>query len=217
MPSDMLKHINMSIGAQDGVTQQEFSEAMLMSAITRHWSTVLNGSQIDKSDFRKEADQIMENIAKMMRESKGQMPTEENFLTSCSTPQEAYEDMEKTFGLVPKFFRYFPEEGIAGAWSEFKAVQLNPYTAIGSKHKELIGLSVAAQIPCDYCVYFHRSAAQLFGATDREIREAIGLSAVSRHWSTIFQGATADLAAFKSISDKMVSGARARAESHLHS
>ena len=56
---------------------------------------------------------------------------------------------------MPSFFKAFPEVGIAGAWAEFKSVQLNPDTALDGKTKELIGLAVASQIPCEYCVYFH--------------------------------------------------------------
>jgi hypothetical protein len=32
-----------------------------MAALTRHWSTVLNGSLIDEVTFRKEVDQIVKN------------------------------------------------------------------------------------------------------------------------------------------------------------
>ena len=59
-----------------------------------------------------------------------------------------FRDIEQTLGLVPGFFRQFPEAGIAGAWQEFKNIQLNPNTELNGKTKELIGLAVAAQIPC---------------------------------------------------------------------
>ena len=92
----------------------------------------------------------------------------------------AYRDIETTLGSIPTFFKLFPEEGISGAWTEFKMVQLNPKTALSGKEKELIGLAVAAQIPCSYCVYFHTQAAKLNGATDAEIREAVAMAAISR-------------------------------------
>ncbi len=81
--------------------------------------------------------------------------------------QATYADIKKTLGLVPSFLRAFPEEAIAPAWDEFKAVQLNPSSAIPPKYKELIGLAVSAQIPCRYCIYFHTKAAGLGGATTR--------------------------------------------------
>ena len=38
----------------NGATEAEVREAIAMSAQTRHWSTVLNGSQIDMEQFKKE-------------------------------------------------------------------------------------------------------------------------------------------------------------------
>ena len=118
--------------------------------------------------------------------------------------QAAYRDIEQTLGLVPTFFKLFPEVGIAGAWAEFKAVQLNPATKLDGKTKELIGLAVSAQIPCHYCVYFHTAAAKLNGATDQEIREAVAMAAVSRHWSTVLNGMQVDLATFKGETDTVL-------------
>jgi AhpD family alkylhydroperoxidase len=203
------------IGAEaHQATEQEQSEAVLMSAITRHWSTVLNGSMMEKEAFRKEADQIMAFAKKMMEGFRANMPPQEMFLVHFNSASEAYKDIEQTLGLVPKFFTLFPEEGIAGAWSEFKGLQLNPYTALNGKQKELIGLSVAAQIPCEYCIYFHRSAAYLNGATDREINEAIANAALTRHWSAILNGAQIELEKFKSDADRML---KAGQRQQLHS
>src|SRR5437016_12231604 len=81
--------------------------------------------------------------------------------------QATYRDIEQTLGSVPGFFKLFPEAGIVGAWAEFKAVQLNPKTRLDNKTKELIGLSIAAQIPCHYCIYFHTAAAKANGANDQ--------------------------------------------------
>src|SRR6476620_1971743 len=72
-----------------------------------------------------------------------------------------YADMQKTLGLVPTFLKAFPEEGIAAAWDELKSVQMNPKTALSMKTKELIGLAVAAQVPCRYCSYFQTQFAKL--------------------------------------------------------
>jgi len=125
----------------------------------------------------------------------------------------AYADIQATLGMVPAFFRAFPESGIAGAWAEFKMVQLNPATALNGKTKELIGLAVAAQIPCGYCVYFHTAAAKANGATDEEIREAVAMAAISRHWSTVLNGMQVDLNAFKSDTDAVLklAGEKAKA------
>jgi AhpD family alkylhydroperoxidase len=118
--------------------------------------------------------------------------------------QATYSDIEKTLGLVPGFFRQFPEAGIAGAWAEFKSVQLNPDTKLNGKTKELIGLAVASQVPCQYCVYFHTQAAKANGASDEEVREAVAMAAIVRHWSTVLNGMQVDPAAFKQDTDTVL-------------
>jgi AhpD family alkylhydroperoxidase len=120
-----------------------------------------------------------------------------------ATAQTAYRDIEQTLGFVPSFFK-FPEVGIAGAWAEFKSVQLNPKTRLDSKTKELMGLAVASQIPCQYCVYFHTAAAKANGATDEDIREAIAMAAIVRHWSTVLNGMQVDLNVFKKETDTVL-------------
>ena len=108
----------------------------------------------------------------------------------------AFRDIEKTFGFVPVLPRR--RSGRCRSWWEqLKTFQLNPATALSGKVKELIGLAVAAQIPCEYCVYFHTVAARLNGATQREITEAIAMAATTRHWSTMLNGQQPDEAAFR--------------------
>ena len=127
--------------------------------------------------------------------------------------QATYKDIEKTLGLVPSFFKLFPEAGIAGAWAEFKSVQLNPKTKLDGKTKELIGLAVAAQVPCQYCVYFHTAAAKANGATDEEVREAVAMASITRHWSTVLYGMQVDLAAFQRETDTVLRLAGEKAKS----
>jgi AhpD family alkylhydroperoxidase len=121
-----------------------------------------------------------------------------------SSAQATYRDIEQTLGLVPGFFKAFPESGIAGAWAEFKSVQLNPKTKLDGKTKELIGLAVAAQIPCHYCIYFHTAAAKANGASAEEIREAVAMAAIARHWSTVLNGMQVDAAAFQRETDTVL-------------
>ena len=127
--------------------------------------------------------------------------------------QATYRDIEQTLGMVPTFFQLFPGVGIAGAWAEFKTLQLNPNTKLNGKTKELIGLAVSAQIPCQYCVYFHTAAAKANGATEEEIREAVAMASVVRHWSTVLNGMQVDLAGFKRETDTVLrlAGEKARA------
>src|SRR5438128_3407227 len=121
-----------------------------------------------------------------------------------ATAQATYRDIEQTLGFVPSFFKLFPEAGIAGAWAEFKSVQLSPKTKLDGKTKELMGLAVASQIPCQYCVYFHSAAAKANGATDEDIREAVAMAAIVRHWSTVLNGLQTDPATFKAETDQVM-------------
>jgi AhpD family alkylhydroperoxidase len=121
-----------------------------------------------------------------------------------ATAQATYRDIEQTLGFVPSFFKLFPEAGIAGAWAEFKSVQLSPKTKLDGKTKELMGLAVASQIPCQYCVYFHTAAAKANGATDEDIREAVAMAAIVRHWSTVLNGMQVDLNSFKKETDTVL-------------
>lgn len=182
-------------GASDG----ELKDAIAMAAITRHWSTVLNGSQIDLGEFKQELAKVLDYV---------QHPTAKTKPAPVTDAASAYKDMEYTLGRVPAFMRAFPEEGIAAAWREFKTVQLNPASPLDGKSKELIGLAVASQIPCQYCVVFHTEAAKLNGASDAEIKEAIAMAAITRHWSTVLNGSLVDETQFRKEVDQIVAGAK---------
>ena len=98
---------------------------------------------------------------------------------------------------VPKFAEAISPEGEAKlAWQDYMAV-MKPDGALDSKTKELIGLAVAAQIPCQYCVFAHTLGAKHAGATDAQIKEAVGASALVRKMSTELNGNQYDLDAFK--------------------
>jgi AhpD family alkylhydroperoxidase len=131
--------------------------------------------------------------------------------------QAIYRDIEQTLGSVPSFFKQLPDSAIAGAWTEMKAFQLNPKTQLSGKIKELIGLAVAAQIPCQYCIYFHTAAAKANGATDEEIKEAVAMAAVVRHWSTVLNGMQVDLGGFKRDTDTVLGQAAEKAKAAGHS
>lgn len=109
----------------------------------------------------------------------------------------AYAEMTRMMGGVPTFVKAFPKEAIAGAWAEVRDLQLSDKTALDAKTKALISLAVSAQIPCTYCIYEDTLDARRAGATDQEIQEAVALSALTRHWSTVLNGMQVDMATFK--------------------
>lgn len=121
----------------------------------------------------------------------------------------ALADIKGTLGFVPGFLAVFPEEGLPGAWDEFKSVQLNRQSAIPPKYKELIGLGVAAQIPCRYCIAFHTQVSTaLDGASQAEVQEALAMAAIVRHWSTFLNGVQIDKKAFKAEVDRVMAPAK---------
>jgi AhpD family alkylhydroperoxidase len=121
-----------------------------------------------------------------------------SFADDMSASQAAtYKEIEGMFGKVPEFVKKFPKAGIAGAWAEERDLELSDKTALSPKVKSLISLAVAAQIPCEYCVFADTLSARRAGATDDEIAEAVGMAALTRHWSTVFNGLQIDMTQFK--------------------
>ena len=110
---------------------------------------------------------------------------------------QTHKEIEQVFGKVPEFVKAFPEAALPGAWSEAKAIEFSDDTALSAKTKSLIALAVAAQIPCQYCIWSDTQSAKKAGASDEEIKEAVAVSALERHWSTVLNGMQVDLAQFK--------------------
>ena len=82
---------------------------------------------------------------------------------------------------MPKFMKdVAPDASAAPAWQEYMAV-MNPKGALDDKTKQLIALGVAAQIPCQYCIYAHTLAAKHAGATDAQSHRLGGIGARMEH------------------------------------
>lgn len=128
-------------------------------------------------------------------------------LTLCAQDTENYEntkkEIETEFGIFPTLFAVYPKAALSGAWENWK--QLNgPESTIPPKYRELLQLAVAAQIPCDYCVYYHTASAKANGATEEEIKEAVAQGAQTRQWSMVLQGNQVDFEKFKTEFDGMM-------------
>ncbi|UUP18312.1 carboxymuconolactone decarboxylase family protein [Nitratireductor thuwali] len=103
---------------------------------------------------------------------------------------------------APNFMtQTFPQAGVDAAWEEFQA--LMGEGALDPKTKELVGLAVAAQVPCDYCVYYHTKAANAHGATEEEIKEALASAALVRKWSTMLHGSQYSMEEWRQEVDAM--------------
>ena len=180
----------------NGADDRELREAIAVSALVRHWSTYVNGIQEDEDTFRKEVDKIVSKAKEAKEEAESKSGTARPEL-ALNTSEDVYKDVEANFGVLPEFVKQFPEDGVNGAWRTMKEFHMNPNTALSPKYKELTALAVSAQIPCKYCIYFHTETAKLNGASEKEIREALAMSSLTRQWSTVLNGSLSNDAQFE--------------------
>jgi AhpD family alkylhydroperoxidase len=205
IPCEYCVYAHTEFAKLNGATDAEISEAVAMGALTRKWSTVLNGIQTDEGKFRSEIGQLVMNMKKMMAGGASPAPSKP---MPVADGKAALKEIEQSFGMVPDFLRRYPQEGLAGAWTEMRDLEMNPATAIPGKYKSLIGLAVSAQIPCKFCIIADTEFAKLEGANDRELTEAVAMAGLTRHWSTVVNGRQADRAAFKKDINRLVAGAK---------
>jgi len=131
-----------------------------------------------------------------------------------TVPADLRKELEQTFGMVPSFVLTTTPIAMRAWWTGVRDFQLSDKTALDGKTKELIGLGVAAQIPCHYCVLFHTEAARLNGASEQEIQEAVFMASLTRQGSTILNGSQLDMETFESELDDIVEYIKKQAGSH---
>jgi len=110
--------------------------------------------------------------------------------------EQIYGEIKELFGLVPSFLKTIPDSTLEMEWGLFKKIQVEE-GAIPNKYRELIGLGLSAVSKCRYCTLFHTEMARLFGATDREIEEAVHYAKSSAGWSAYLNGMQVDYEQFK--------------------
>ena len=108
-----------------------------------------------------------------------------------------YQDITKTLGFVPSYMKSYPKQAVSGAWQMTKGLIASPENKLDAKTKSLINLAVAAQIPCQYCIWLETKMARNAGASQDEIAEAVTQAAYVRHWSTVINGMQVDFDTFK--------------------
>lgn len=111
--------------------------------------------------------------------------------------EDTYREIEATFGVVPSHVKSYPKSAVAGGWAMTKGLLMDESNALEPKVKSLINLAVAAQIPCQYCIWVETKFAKAQGATDEEVAEAVAQAAYVRHWSTVINGMQIDFDTFK--------------------
>lgn len=111
--------------------------------------------------------------------------------------EATYADIAKTLGVVPGYIKAYPKHAVSGSWQMSKALLASPDNTLDAKTKSLINLAVAAQIPCQYCVWLETEMAKKAGASQDEVAEAVAQAAYVRHWSTFINGMQVDFDTFK--------------------
>lgn len=112
-------------------------------------------------------------------------------------PEATYADIQATLGVVPSHIKGYPPQAVAGAWEMTKGLLFDPSNTLEPKVKSLINLAVAAQIPCQYCIWLETKFAKAQGATDAEVAEAVAQAGYVRMWSTVINGLQIDFDTFK--------------------
>ena len=195
IPCRYCVYFHTSAARMHGATEEELREATAVAALTREWSTVLNGAQLDMRRFRHEAMMMVASVSR----SQPRRP-----MMPATDAASAYQQMNQMFGFVPTFARMYPASGIAGLWNETRAVFFNPNSALDAKTKHLISLGVSAQIPCSYCIVLDTGFARAMGATQQEMGEAVAMAGLTRHWSTMINGAQIDERQFRAQVDRVM-------------
>src|SRR5262249_43713193 len=133
MPSRLTAWSYSKCGRASGATEAQLHEAVVLSAMTRHWSTFFNGMQLDEGKYRADIARLRDNVTKAM--ASGAKPPAPLAITDAAS---VYKDVQQSFGFVPDFMKRFPAEALPGAWLALRDVEMNPSTAIPSKVKSLI-------------------------------------------------------------------------------
>jgi AhpD family alkylhydroperoxidase len=131
-----------------------------------------------------------------------------------SLPADLRDEIKEAFGIVPSFVHTQQPAQLMLWWNAVRDFQLSDKTALDGKTKELIGLGVAAQIPCTYCTLFHTEAARLNGATEKELQEAIFMASLTRQGSTILNGAMLDTKVFEKELGQIVGYLKEKGPAH---
>jgi AhpD family alkylhydroperoxidase len=74
---------------------------------------------------------------------------------------------------------------------------------IPEKYRELMGLVIAANIKCPYCLFFHTAMAKMAGATDEELAEAGMIAGLTARWSTMIHAQLYDMDTFMQEGQKI--------------
>lgn len=116
--------------------------------------------------------------------------------------EDTLKEIKKTMGSVPGFMKALPEEALVHEWPIWKKYTLEE-SGIPEKYRELMGLAVAANIKCPYCLFFHNAMAKMAGATDEELAETAMIAGLTARWSTMLHAQIYDMDTFMQEGQKI--------------
>ena len=179
----------------NGAGDTEIGEAVGIAGLARRFSTFMNGVQLDEGKFRAEIAQVVANL----KAGPGKPGAPIDVVDDAS----ALAEIKQGFGFVPEFIKRMPPHAQMTAWLQMRDLEMNPKTTLPGKTKSLIGLAVAAQIPCRFCIIADTEFAKLEGATDREITEAVTMAGIARNFGTLIDGLQVDEATLRRDFDRL--------------
>lgn len=101
------------------------------------------------------------------------MSTLVNEQDATGKTKEIYDDIQKTFGMVPNFFK--AQAAVDPNWLELNWQREKQIMvaegALDRKTKEMIALVVSMVNGCEYCSLAHEGMARMVGASKEEINE----------------------------------------------
>jgi len=103
---------------------------------------------------------------------------------------------------LPWYIQQNLPKSTQGVWSAYQEL-MGAKSPLNPKEKYLIGLGVAAQIPCVYCIYAQTQYAKNAGASDEEIHDAIAVAGFIRLLSTVTEGNQVNMEKFKASVDQV--------------
>ncbi|HTY46500.1 MAG TPA: carboxymuconolactone decarboxylase family protein [Methanomassiliicoccales archaeon] len=115
---------------------------------------------------------------------------------------ETLDDIKETMGIVPGFMKALPEDALIHEWPVWKKYTLEE-SEIPEKYRELMGLAVAANIKCPYCLFFHQTLAKAAGATEDELAETAMIAGLTSRWSAMLHAQRYDLGTLEKEGQKM--------------
>ena len=116
--------------------------------------------------------------------------------------EETLKDIKETMGIVPGFMKALPKDALVHEWPVWKKYTIEE-SEIPEKYRELMGLAVAANIKCPYCLFFHQSMARAAGATDDELAETAIIAGLTSRWSAMLHAQRYDMGTLEKEGQKM--------------